>query len=190
MLAISEQYAQLRYKALRQATCNCSHIVLCVADSIDSTWSSLVEGPAVEVLHAMFSHDTYCQKLLESDTVDSQTFQDVMSALLPSAQLTFGACLARLATKHWDLAASKAWESSAKAKEPAARGAEAGSRLVFQGTLIMICSHIQEAVLVGLLFIHRVSSPHVAFFSVRCTASSTIWVLLLTQSQIACYWVL
>ena len=114
--------------------------MISVADIIDSPWSCLVERSVVEALHAMVSHNAYCQKLLESDTVDPKTFQEVLSTLLPSGQLTFGACLAHLATQHWDLAGG---------------GAESGSRLVDQGTLITICSHIQEAVLVGFLFIHR-----------------------------------
>ena len=172
VLAISEQYAQLLFKVPRKTTFDCFHFVLYVADSVDSSWSSLVEGPAVEALHAMVSHDTYCQKLLESDMGHSHTFQEVLSALVqPSAQLTFGACLARLATHHWDLAANKARESTAQAKESVLRGGtETGSRLVPPDVLIMICSRIQEAVLVGFLFIHRVSSPHTAFLSARCTA--------------------
>ena len=117
------------------------------------------------------SHDTYCQKLLESDTVDSQTFRDVLSCLLPSSELTFGACLARLATQHWDLAATKARESTSKGKESAPRGdVEPGSRLVPQDIRDTICSCIQEAVLVGFLLIHRVSFLHVAFLSVRLAA--------------------
>ena len=138
---------------------------------MDSPWSSLVEGPAVEALHAMVSHNTYCKKLLESDTVDSQTFRDVLSCLLPSSELTCGACLARLATHHWDLAASKAQESTSKGKESAPRsGVEPGSRLVPKDIRDIICSCIQEAVLVGCFFIHRVSSLHVAFLSVRLAA--------------------
>ncbi len=184
MLARSEQCAQLRYKASKRSTFICSHIVLYVADIIDSTWSSLVEGPAVEALHAMVSHNTYCRKLLESDTVDSQTFQEVLSCLLRSAQLTFGACLACLAIQHWDLAASKARESKVKAKESAPRGAESGSRLVYQGTLITICSHIQEAVLVGSLFIHLGSSrpPH----SCLCVAQHTLTSLVLLSTNFKC----
>ncbi len=171
VLAVSKQYAQLRFKASRQTTFDCFHVVLYVADSVDSSWSPLVEGPAVEALHAMVSHDTYCQKLLESNTVDSQTFWDVLSALLPSAQLTFGACLARLATQHWDLAASKGRESTVKGKESAPRGGvESGSRLVSRDIMVTICSRIQEAVLVGFLFVHRMSSLHVAFLSVRRAA--------------------
>ncbi len=154
MLAISEQYVQLRHKASRQTT-NCFRIVSYVADIVDSTWSSLVEGPALEALHAMVSHDTYCQKLLESDTLDPEIFQEVLSTLLPSAQLTFGACLARLATQHWDPAATKAREATVFSKESAPRGVvEPGSRLVYQDTLMAIGSHIQEAVLVSSFFIH------------------------------------
>ncbi|KAL0031912.1 hypothetical protein WJX79_004744 [Trebouxia sp. C0005] len=63
-----------------------------------------------------------------------------------SSQFTFEACLARLATHHWDMAASKARESGTKAREPAPRGAEAGSRLMSQGTLMAICDHLQVAV--------------------------------------------
>ncbi|DBA88769.1 TPA: hypothetical protein ACH3X1_004186 [Trebouxia sp. C0004] len=122
-----------------------------IVDIIDSSWSSLVEGPAVEALHAIVSHDTYCQKLLESHTVQSHTFPEVLSALVQSAQLTFGACLARLATQYWDLAASKARESTATAKRSAPRGGvESGSRLVPQDVLIMICGCVQEAVLAPL----------------------------------------
>ena len=170
VLAMREQYAQLCYKASRRTTFYCCHIVLYVADSVDSSWSSPVEGPAMEALHAMVSHDSYCQKLLESDTVDSQTFQEVLTALEPCAQLTFGACLARLATHHWDLAASKARESTVKGKESALRGGvEPGSRLVPPDKLVTICRRIQEAVLVGFLFVHRMSSPHIASLSVRHT---------------------
>ncbi|KAL0055193.1 hypothetical protein WJX82_008561 [Trebouxia sp. C0006] len=39
---------------------------LLVVDIVDSTWSSLVEGPAVEALHAMVSHDTYCHHIQEA----------------------------------------------------------------------------------------------------------------------------
>ena len=111
-----------------------------------------MEGPAVEAFYAMVSHDTYCQKLLESDTVDSQIFRDVLSALLPSSKPTFCACLACLATQQWDLVASKGRESTVKGKESAARGgAESGSMLVAPDVLITICWRIQEAVLVDLL---------------------------------------
>jgi len=171
LCACNEPEVYTVIKALRQAACNCSLIVLCVADSVDSPWSSLVEGPAVEALHAMVSHDKQFQKLLESDTVDSQTFRDVLCCLLPSSELTFGACLARLATQHWDLAASKGRESIVKGKESAPRGVvEPGSRLVPQDIRVTICSSIQEAVLVGFLFIHCISSLHVAFLSVRLAA--------------------
>ncbi len=83
--------------------------------------------------------------------------------MLPSAQLTFGACLARLATQHWDPAATKAREATVFSKESAPRGVvEPGSRLVYQDTLMAICSHIQEAVLVSSFFIHLGAScpPH------------------------------
>ena len=140
---------------------DCVHIMLYVADSVDSPWCSLVEGPAVEALHAMVSHDKYCQKLLECDTVDSQTFRDVLSALLPSSELTFGACLARLATQHWDQAASKGSESTVKGKDSAPRGVvEPGSSLVPQDIRVTICSSVHKAVLVGFLFIHYVSFLH------------------------------
>jgi hypothetical protein len=180
VLATSQQYVQLCHEVLRQATFNCSHTVLCVADSIDSPWSS-VEGPAVEALHAMVSHDIYCQKLLESDTIDSYTFQDVLVALTPSAQLTFGACLARLATHHWDLAANRARGSSAKATESAPRGVEPGSRLLFQSTLFKICRHIKEAVLVG--FPLHPSNVISAYYILvcACTAYLTSWVVLSTN---------
>ena len=120
----------------------------------------LVEVWGVAALHAIVSHEAYCQELLECDLISVHTMsdgghlQDVLCALEPCAQLTFGACLACLASRHWDLAAKKT----------------AGKlvRLIPEGTLITICSRIQEAVLVGFLFIYLVSSLHTAFLSVHC----------------------
>ncbi len=68
-----------------------------------------MERSAVEALHAMVFHDSYCQKLLESGTVNLEIFQEVLPCLADRRwQLTFGACLARLATQHWELAVGKA----------------------------------------------------------------------------------
>ena len=120
----------------------------------------LVEVWAVAALHAIVSHEAYCQELLECDLISVDTMsdgghlQDVSSALEPSAQLTFGACLACLASRHWDLAAQKA--------------ARKLVRLIPEGTLVTICRRIQEAVLVRFLFIHLVSSLHVTTLSVHC----------------------
>jgi len=146
--------------------------VLYVADIIDSPWSSLVERSAVEALHAMVSHDSYCQKLLESGTVDSETFQGVLPCLADRRwQLTFGACWARLATQHWELAVGKARKSTVFGKESApGGGVEPGSRLVSPDILVTICRHIQAAVLVGFLFMHHMSPLPIAFLSVRCAA--------------------
>lgn len=119
----------------------------------------LVEVWAVAALHAIVSHKAYCQELLECDLISVHTIldgvhiQEVLSALEPCAQLTFGACLACLATRHWDLAAQQAAMLV---------------RLMPENTLIMICSRIQEAVLVGFLFIHLVSSLPNAFLFVLC----------------------
>lgn len=152
--------------------------MLYVADSVGSSWSSQVDGPAVEALYAIVSHNTYCQKLLESNTVDSETFSEVLFALSLSAQFTFEACLARLATHHWDMAASKARESGTKAREPAPRGAEAGSRLMSQGTLMAICDHLQVAVVVG-------SSSSIVFH--LCTSHPCLCVAQFDKLAIAVY---
>ena len=117
----------------------------------------LVVVCAVAAFHAIVSHEAYCQLLLEHDLIspDSVHIQNVLlSALGVSAKLTFGACLACLATQHWDLAA----------KNPASNMV----RLIPEDTLITICSSIQEAVLVGFLFIRLVSSLHFALLSVHC----------------------
>jgi len=115
---------------------------------------------AVVAFHAIVSHEAYCQLLLERDVIsrDAAHIQNALSALEAPAKLTFGACLAYLATHHWDLAA----------KNPASKLV----RLIPEDTLIMICSSIQEAVLVGFLFIHCVSSLHSAFLSVHCVMHS------------------
>lgn len=115
----------------------------------------------VAALHAIVSHAPYCQELLECSLIsvhsmsDGGHIQNVLSALEPCARLTFGACLACLASQHWDLAAEKA----------------AGKlvRLIPEDTLITICGCIQEAVLVRFLFIHQLASslPN-AFLSVHC----------------------
>ena len=120
----------------------------------------LVVMCAVVAFHAIVSHEAYCQLLLKRDVIsrDAAHIQTALSALEPSAKLTFGACLAYLATHHQDLAA----------KNPASKLV----RLIPEDTLIMICSSIQEAVLVGFLFIHCVSSLHFAFLSVHCVMHS------------------
>ena len=115
----------------------------------------LVVMCAVVAFHAIVSHKAYCQLLLEHDlnSPDSAHIQNALSALEPSAQLTFAACLACLATQHWHEAAQK----------------PAGNlvRLIPEDTLITICSSIQAAVLVGVFLVHRVSSLRIAFLSVR-----------------------
>ncbi|KAL0054762.1 hypothetical protein WJX82_002004 [Trebouxia sp. C0006] len=66
-------------------------------------------------------------------------------------QLTFGACWARLATQHWELAVGKARKSTVFGKESApGGGVEPGSRLVSPDILVTICRHIQAAVLAPL----------------------------------------
>lgn len=121
----------------------------------------LVEVWGVEALHAIVSHDIYCQEMLECNLIcvpimsDGVYNRDVLIALEPCAQLTFGACLACLASRHSDLAA---------------KNTTMPVRLLPEDTLIMICSSIQEAVLVGFLF-HRLMSsmPH-AFLSAYCVS--------------------
>ncbi len=168
---------------LKHCNLSLSAVTLCSMLQTSLTAAGAVWWKGQQWKHAMVSHDTYCQKLLESDTLDPETFQEVLSTLLPSAQLTFGACLARLATHHWDLAATKAKESTVFSKESAPRGVvEPGSRLVYQDTLLAICSQIQEAVLVRSLFIHLGHAscpPH----SCLCVAQHTLasFVLLFTN---------
>ncbi|DBA88754.1 TPA: hypothetical protein ACH3X1_004172 [Trebouxia sp. C0004] len=116
-------------------------IIECAGSNTMRPLMPLVEVWAVVAFHAIVSHEAYCQLLLEHDvisihTTDGVRIQNVLSALEPSAKLTFGACLACLATRHWDLAAQKT--------------ARKLVRLIHEGTLITICSSIQEAVLAPL----------------------------------------
>ncbi|KAL0054663.1 hypothetical protein WJX82_000665 [Trebouxia sp. C0006] len=113
-------------------------IIECAGGNTSRPLMPLVVMCAVVAFHAIVSHEAYCQLLLKRDVIsrDAAHIQNALSALEPSAKLTFGACLAYLATHHRDLAA----------KNPASKLV----RLIPEDTLIMICSSIQEAVLAPL----------------------------------------
>ena len=122
--------------------------LLCSVSEGADEWGEV--AAITEVLHAIVSYDHYCKQLLESGMQNE--FMRMLRVLesWPAAQLTFAACLARLAVHEKILVslpqmAPDTGSVHSKAAKPG-RQTDIGRKMAHDGTLDAICSVIVTAV--------------------------------------------